>query len=420
MSSFRSHVGGAFVMLAVCVGATVDAMAADVLVVAQTKSEYDGPTLAIRQSETIAVKNGKVITERADSSQTVAAQINTHKPAAVVVLRSVEGDDVKGTVATANAARHQTVVDTFNGVADLEVAKMSIIELPAEDPAVLAAKAHGAEVTIVTVSATKNPLSLQSRVMRHVVRNTLASQGMIDAAVSPDLLLAKKDGLLNVGVYDGGGSARSPGPNSFTKILSPMPGVQFTPIGPAEIQDGNLAAQLDVLLVPGGSGSGQAKAMGAAGTQNIRSFIENGGGYVSTCAGTYLATNGYDWSLKVINLNTLDRKHWKRGKGDVQIEFTEDGKKLIGGADGLVTVLYANGPLLGPAESPDLPGFKTLAYFRSDMAKNGAPSGIMPNTPAIVAGEFGKGRVICFSPHPEYTDGLGYLIERAVLWSAQK
>ena len=44
----------------------------------------------------------------------------------------------------------------------------------------------------------------------------------------------------------------------------------------------------------------------------------------------------------------------------------------------------------------------------------------MPNTPAMIAGGFGQGRVICFSPHPEYTDSLRGMIARAVKWAAKR
>ena len=42
----------------------------------------------------------------------------------------------------------------------------------------------------------------------------------------------------------------------------------------------------------------------------------------------------------------------------------------------------------------------------------------MVNSPAMVAGTFGKGRVIFSSPHPEQTDGMEDFIVRAVKWTA--
>jgi glutamine amidotransferase-like uncharacterized protein len=44
---------------------------------------------------------------------------------------------------------------------------------------------------------------------------------------------------------------------------------------------------------------------------------------------------------------------------------------------------------------------------------------MMRNTPAIVAGRFGDGRVILISPHPERTDGLEWIIQSAALTVAR-
>jgi len=40
------------------------------------------------------------------------------------------------------------------------------------------------------------------------------------------------------------------------------------------------------------------------------------------------------------------------------------------------------------------------------------------DTPAIIIGRFGKGRVFCSSPHPESTEGLEPLVRQAIRWSA--
>ncbi|MBU6174095.1 MAG: biofilm PGA synthesis protein PgaB, partial [Planctomycetes bacterium] len=58
------------------------------------------------------------------------------------------------------------------------------------------------------------------------------------------------------------------------------------------------------------------------------------------------------------------------------------------------------------------------AIFSSEIAEKGAPSGVMVGTSAVVRGEFGTGRVFCFSPHPELTEGLHHLIPIAVEWLA--
>ncbi len=58
--------------------------------------------------------------------------------------------------------------------------------------------------------------------------------------------------------------------------------------------------------------------------------------------------------------------------------------------------------------------------FASGIAAKGAPRGMVGGTSAIVWSEYGTGRVICFSPHPEMTEGLHHLIPVAVNWLAPK
>jgi hypothetical protein len=117
----------------------------------------------------------------------------------------------------------------------------------------------------------------------------------------------------------------------------------------------------------------------------------------------------------VLDAKTASPK-WRRGKGTVKLELTDKGRSLLGDVSGLVNVLYDNGPILKPAGRPELEAFETLAYFRTELAKNETPAGLMLNSPAIVAGRFGKGRVICFSPHPEQTKGLESFVEKAAFW----
>jgi hypothetical protein len=67
-----------------------------------------------------------------------------------------------------------------------------------------------------------------------------------------------------------------------------------------------------------------------------------------------------------------------------------------------------------------LGAFRTLANFRSEVSKYEPQKGTMVNTPAIIAGEFGKGRVLCISPHPESSKALHALVQNAIRWTARR
>jgi hypothetical protein len=116
-----------------------------------------------------------------------------------------------------------------------------------------------------------------------------------------------------------------------------------------------------------------------------------------------------------VNARTVSPK-WQRGKTDVKLELTEGGGKILGQLSGLFDCKYANGPIVKPDDKTALPAFETLAYFRTEVSSNGAPAGVMVDSPAIIRGQYKLGRVICISPHPEQTAGLEDIVPRAVNW----
>lgn len=220
---------------------------------------------------------------------------------------------------------------------------------------------------------------------------------------------------IRVALYKGPGTGGNGPPELLAKLGSPGAATTITEVTPAELQAGILT-NFDVVLFAGGSGSREASAIGATGRAQVTNFVAHGGGYVGICAGAYLATSGYPWSLHIINAHTLSPK-WQRGRAVLKMEITPPGAAILGGPTN-VEVMYHQGPVVGPAREQGLPAYDTLAWFRTEVASNNTPAGIMINSPAIFAGTFQHGRVVCISPHPEQTPGLDYIVPQAVNWVA--
>lgn len=208
------------------------------------------------------------------------------------------------------------------------------------------------------------------------------------------------------------------GNKNFRALLSAEEGFAVTNVTADDIKSGKLM-DFHVLIMPGGSGSAQGKALGEAGREVVREFVRNGGGFVGVCAGAYLASSDYSWSLNIINAKVLDRKHWARGKGQVTLALTPDSKKLLGHAEDEVEVRYAQGPLYAPNDTEGLPAYEELATFLTEVSKEGVPGGVMPGKTAMARATFGDGRVLACSPHPESPGGPGHLIVNAVRWAAK-
>ena len=287
----------------------------------------------------------------------------------------------------------------------------------------LARAAHerlGAVSMILETTVKDQPLSKrirQHRLMVHAILRQLALTEEGSNRFTPVSGKGNvKSGLVRIAVYDAGGTGRSAA-RRLELVLGAMKDCLIRRIGPPDIRSGALA-QFDVVVFPGGSGSKQAAALEQAGRAKVRRFVERGGGYLGVCAGSYLAARNYDWSLKIVDARTVDTQngHWRRGEGMVKMELTEEGRSILGEYTKVVEVRYANGPIFAPAGDDSIEDFRALAYFRTEFAKNGARVGAMVDTPAILSGQLGKGRVLCISPHPESSESLHGIVRRAALW----
>ena len=280
------------------------------------------------------------------------------------------------------------------------------------------AAAHrlGAQAMILETTSRSQPLSQRVRQHRLMVHRLLTELDVIDSpphVMTPQFALAD-DPAIHVAIYDAAGTGGE-GVSRLRRIIGAMTNAAACTIGPADIAD-NVLSQFDAVIFPGGSGSAEAKAIGEEGREKVRRFVQDGGAYIGICAGAYLGTSGYDWGLKLIDARTVDSKHWRRGAGTVSMELSDVGAEMLG-ESGHIDVRYVNGPLFGPAGRDDLPPYDVLAWFRSELAENGASAGVMINTPAMIAAPFHDGRVVLISCHPEQS--LAWVIERSLQWAVK-
>jgi glutamine amidotransferase-like uncharacterized protein len=220
---------------------------------------------------------------------------------------------------------------------------------------------------------------------------------------------------LRVAIFNGDGVSKE-APAQVKACLPEPEDFVVQNVTAKEIRSGALE-KFDVIIHPGGSGSGQAKSLGEEGRSKVREFVKRGGGFVGVCAGAYLASAEYPWSLKLLDARVVDDEHWARGTGDVKLQITAAGRDALSKEQSSPTVYYENGPLLGPAKRSEIPDFESLATFETEIRKNDAPKGVMLGTTAIARGKFGEGRVVCFSPHPEKSRGCEAFLAEGVKWA---
>ena len=281
---------------------------------------------------------------------------------------------------------------------------------------------------IVETTFKSQPLSLRTRQHRLLVNEVLESLEMIEDS-QVDTMVDPRSDAISVGIFDGPG-ATAGGVNRFIGLIGRETDMQSSVIGPGDIRPRTIS-QFDVLLFPGGSGSRQGKSLGDTGRAAVRQFIAGGRGCIGVCAGAFLCSAHYPWSLKVVDTSVFtgareiegvgSKQMWYRGKAaNVQIELTSDGKTFFKGLPEKTAVRYHNGPIVSPLNDPLLPDYTVLAHFRTEVGLYPPQKGTMVNTPAIVSASFGRGRVVSISPHPEATNGLKSMIGTSIRWANGK
>lgn len=147
-----------------------------------------------------------------------------------------------------------------------------------------------------------------------------------------------------------------------------------------------------VLIIPGGYTLRLLENLSEASRQSIRSFVENGGGYVGICMGSYVASEiGLVESLAIR----------MSGEYDVELDVVRPDHPVMKGYGGKVRMSYQNGPEIVPTDAET-----SLAVFPNHRS-------------AIVAGSFGNGRIVLFSPHPERSKSNWAMIENALDYSSK-
>lgn len=310
------------------------------------------------------------------------------------------------------------ILDAVNATVTNQSHRFTLRSPPVDGSFARAAGAYlGAHAMILETTIKSQALSVRARQHRVMVHALLKHLDMIDDSVTPGWMTARGSTgttpSIRLAVYDSGGTG-GVGAERVIEQVGKQPGAIVVRVCGGDINNGALD-QFNVIAVPGGSGSREAASIGEEGRARIRKFVEDGGGYIGICAGAYLATSGFSWGLKILNAKTVSPK-WERGHAMVKIELTPRGREILGHRNGVFDCKYANGPVLCPAHVESLPDYEPLAFYRTEVAEHDSPQGVMIDSPAIVAGRCGKGRVIVSSPHPEQTPGLEDFIPRAVEW----
>lgn len=211
-------------------------------------------------------------------------------------------------------------------------------------------------------------------------------------------------------------------------------GFDVAPIGSAAVRSGALE-QVDVFVMPGGGWEfmdGQLRRLGVDGAKMVRSFVESGGCYLSSCAGTHSILQQPagivpDWHPAYGEMPKLSAESWLKGErsshyvrspgiGVIRVRPNDKDHLLVLGLPDEFDCVYYNGPIILPADA----GYTSILDCVAPEPKRFTPGeGLFGNDPVrledTAMAEAGRkhhsaggmqplaaGWVVGFGLHPEF------------------
>lgn len=194
-------------------------------------------------------------------------------------------------------------------------------------------------------------------------------------------------------------------------------GIEARIVSASDIVSGK-TSDVDVYLLPGGSGRAETGDLGELGKQKLQQLVaEKGKGILGICAGAYALTETPNYpSLEMSGAEAIDIEHDHRGHGLAKFSLTKEGKKLFPELSDreIWFSQYYEGPVLIPAQN-SAHTYTSLATMLSDVhTVPGTPSNMTNNKPFLIVSEVGKGKTASIIGHPEATPGMRWMIPRLV------
>jgi hypothetical protein len=247
--------------------------------------------------------------------------------------------------------------------------------------------------------------------------------------------------MARVALYGSGGS-----PYHHAAILAEA-GHRVSFVFPPDIRDGALDG-FDAFVMPGGgyrAMQGQLEPLGADGCRAIRGYVEGGGMYIGSCAGSYDAATVPARFLEICpvqsELRLLDARVWNDGDsrfgvlqspgiGELIAGNAAPAHPVMAGMPAHFSITHYNGPFFtgGQALARVEGAGKQFTPAEEFLGAKGRPRLIDRAAEAgaanIVAGSRGAGRVVLFGSHPEFgltialddEAGTARLLSNAVGW----
>ncbi len=254
--------------------------------------------------------------------------------------------------------------------------------------------------------------------MRSLFLRSFVATAVAGAALAPAYSQTSKPetSAMRVALFADPTSTDAKSREAIYKLLNGRTDLVVDKVTTETVRASDFFDHYDVFILPGGTGGGEAKAIGEVAGKAIAGKIKDGKGLIAICAGGYYVAEGWGpdtQALDIINAKNHDGDNWARGEQFISL-------KVVGKSDeqSSRTMWYENGPIFAPAAMDGLPDYVSLVKYESDLHAKDAPAGQMTGRDAIIAAPYGRGRIVAFGPHPELSPEVNHWLINAIKWSA--
>ena len=203
------------------------------------------------------------------------------------------------------------------------------------------------------------------------------------------------------------------------RVLQSLCDVSVTLCTSSMIIDGYLDDQ-KLLIMPGGADLYFCEKLNGLGNQCIKKFVASGGSYLGICAGAYYACSNLDWGCGEI-VGTRELSFYNGKATGPLYEWVENKQDIYNGSwikaveietsqEQIFLSQYNGGPIFQERDDVNI-----IARY----------TGLETTPPAIIHGNFGKGKYILSSPHIEkfghsLSDGLYKHLNNSYEWEKKE
>lgn len=249
--------------------------------------------------------------------------------------------------------------------------------------------------------------------------NTSAALRRLVALALGLVLPACQGADINIGVYQPAGFTTGVLPELF-KPWAATAGFHVLVLKPEDVRAGKFQ-NADVLVVADADSHTAAIRPDTEEKKAMQAFVAAGGGYLGICGGCTLALDT-DAGLGLLPLKSVSAYSLKKGPQQVKLQMTRLTQTILGDDRKFVDAIHEGGPVMEQSKHKKLPRrFDMVGLFwEAAGASTSSRKNPMAFTPAVVTSDYGKGRVIGFSIHPERTAGCESWLPSALRWAAAR